>query len=63
MNNGRDDEMDATELCAAELVAHAKQIHTDELTLPIVDSSSVWAVTVKKLGIELGAPEPSVTGE
>jgi len=46
-----DEGLDAAVIAAAELVACAKTVGLTELELPIPDESSVWAVTVKKLGI------------
>jgi hypothetical protein len=51
-NDPLDDELDAAVLAAAELIAHAKTVGLAELQLPVVDESNVWAVTVKKMGID-----------
>jgi hypothetical protein len=45
-------EPDATEMAAAELVAKVKKTDKSECELPIVDESSVWIVSVKKVGIK-----------
>lgn len=56
MSEESDDELDAAERCAAELVAaqlisRVKALRVAEIDLTIVDESCMWVVTVKRLGI------------
>jgi hypothetical protein len=54
LNGPLDRELDNAEMYAAELVASAKRVGLAEVALPVMDLTSVWAVSVKKLGIQDG---------
>ena len=65
LNGLLDGELDNAEMYAAELVASAKRVGLAQVELPVVDRTNVWAVSVKKLGIQDGdevdssRPDPS----
>jgi hypothetical protein len=44
-------EFDPFEQAAAELIAQAKRLKAFEFALPVLDQSSVWLVTIKRMGI------------
>jgi hypothetical protein len=50
-NDPFDDELDAAVIAAVELVARAKTVGLAELEFPIVDEASVWAISIKQMGI------------
>jgi hypothetical protein len=51
LNDPLDDELDGAVLVASQLIEHVKRIQSDELELPIIDESSLWLVTIKRMGI------------
>jgi hypothetical protein len=52
-----DEEMAATMILAAEIIARLKTINKTELELPMIDEDAVWVVTVKRLGINANGHE------
>lgn len=51
-NDPFDEELAAALMAAAQLIECTKSVGLMELELPIPDESGVWAVTVKRLGIQ-----------
>jgi hypothetical protein len=51
LNDPFDDELDGAVLAASQLIEHIKRIQSDELELPIIGGSSLWLVTIKRMGI------------
>jgi hypothetical protein len=46
----KDDEV--AEVMAAQLIEAVKSLNLNHLRMPLIDDSSVWEVSVKRMGIE-----------
>jgi hypothetical protein len=62
MNEGLDvdeEELEAGEFAAAELVEHVKRMKAVDVELRVVDESGLWLVTVQRIGASSGSGKPN----
>ena len=61
MNEGLEvdeEELEAGEFAAAELVEHVKRMKAVDVELRVVDESGRWLVTVQRIGASSGSGKP-----
>jgi hypothetical protein len=54
-----EEELEAGEFAAAELVEHVKRMKAVDVELRVVDESGLWLVTVQRIGASSGSGKPN----
>jgi hypothetical protein len=53
MSKKNQDNLDAVEFAAVELILQVKRLGAYELEMPVIDKSNIWLVTIKRMNTKI----------